>query len=84
MTTGGQLEEVVARGTGSASAPMQRRVVGTAFRRPLPPCPGDGWQSPTGNRLVPRVGQGNAAGLEGGAEGGAGSLKGVFVQDFGL
>lgn len=84
MTAGGQLEKVVARETGSASAPMQRRGVGTAFRLPLPPCPGDGWQSPTGNRLLPRVGQGNAAGLEGGAESGADSLKGVFVQDFEL
>lgn len=40
--------------------------------RPVPSCPGEG-----GAAGGPR----QRAGLEGGAEGGAGSVKGVFVQD---
>lgn len=31
--------------------------------------------------MLLRVGKGNAARLQGGAEGGSGNVKGVFVQD---
>lgn len=74
----GQLEKVVERGRRTVSVPVPGSGVGTACVRPVPSRPGEGWhdhQPGIRGAVVPR------AGLEGGAEGGAGSVKGVFVQD---
>lgn len=80
VAAGGQLEKVVeswARDHICACAEPQSKNNLHAFSATLPRQRLA--QSPTKNRLVPRVGKSTAAG----AEGGAGSVKGVFVQDLG-
>lgn len=78
---GGQLENGVERGRRAASAPVWRREGKRALLRLLPSCPGD-----RGHDHQPAIhgavgGQSQQAGLERGAEGGAGGVKGVFVRD---
>lgn len=77
----GQLEKVVERGRRTVSVPVPGRGVGTACVRPVPSRPGEGWHDHQPGIRGAAGGQRQRAGLEGGAEGGAGSVKGVFVQD---
>lgn len=72
---------MVERGQGAASVPVRRRGVGAACRRPVPSWPGEGWHIHPPGTGGAAGGPRQRAGLEGGAEGGAGGVKGVFVQD---
>lgn len=81
VAAGGQLEKAVEGGTRDrtcACAEAQSRNNLHTFTAALPRRRLA--HSPSGNALVPRVGKSNAAGLEGGAEGGAGSVKGSLCR----
>lgn len=85
VTAGGQLERAVEGGTRDrtcACAEAQNRNNLHTFTAALPRRRLA--HSPSGNALVPRVGKSNAAGLEGGAEGGAGSVKGSLCRGGGV
>lgn len=85
VAAGGQLEKAVEGGTRDrtcACAEAQNRNNLHTFTAALPRRRLA--HSPSGNALVPRVGKSNAAGLEGGAEGGAGSVKGSLCRGGGV
>ena len=70
-------------GRGTASVPVPRRGAGTACTCPLPPGPETAGTIANRESVGAEGGQRQHDPVEGGAEGGAGGMKGVFVRDLG-
>lgn len=71
-------------GRGTPSVPLPRRRAGTACTRPWPACPKTAATITNRESAGPAGGQRQRGGVEGGAEGGAGRVKGLFVRDLGV